>query len=84
MKIGNGALYIDGKKIVEISSAEISEAPVISDPVEERTISLNEEFSLTCEVNIDRLTMLSVLYGFNVSNNWLKMHGGIMTRKGMK
>ena len=33
------------------------------------------------EVSIDRNSMLSLLLGRPVTNNWLKNHGGVMTKK---
>lgn len=44
------------------------------------------EFMLraTCtitDVMFDRLLWLSLIHGRRVTNNWLKMHGGVMTRK---
>lgn len=35
----------------------------------------------TFTVCIDKRTLLSILYGRKVTNNWLKLHGGIMVRK---
>lgn len=34
--------------------------------------------------SINRNALLSLWYGRKVSNNWLKMHGGIITRKKRK
>lgn len=33
---------------------------------------------------IGRLDVLSLMYGMRITNNWLKMHGGIMARNGGK
>lgn len=30
---------------------------------------------------IDRRAMLSIFYGHKITNNWLKRHGGVMSRK---
>ena len=43
---------------------------------DDKTVVLDAEFQ------INRLALLSLLSGMNVTNNWLKMHGGIMTRRG--
>lgn len=36
------------------------------------------------ETKLDSLTVLSLLSGRRVTNNWLKMHGGILMRKGLQ
>lgn len=35
------------------------------------------------ETKLDSLTVLSLLSGRRVTNNWLKMHGGVLMRKGL-
>lgn len=35
----------------------------------------------TFTVCIDKRNLLSILYGRKITNNWLKLHGGIMVRK---
>ena len=43
----------------------------------------NETFTITFDKHYINLNLLlSVLNGRKITNNWLKMHGGIMTRKG--
>lgn len=39
---------------------------------------------MTMDVELDSLTALSLLSGRRVTNNWLKMHGGVLIRKGLK
>lgn len=39
------------------------------------------EASLTLTLNMDNLVLLSLLMGRRITNNWLKMHGGVMRRK---
>ncbi len=40
---------------------------------------LQAEISVKMKVN--RLTLLSLALGRKVTNNWLKMHGGVMVRR---
>lgn len=35
-------------------------------------------------IDINRLTWLSLIHGRKVTNNWLKMHGGVMIREAWK
>lgn len=37
-----------------------------------------------CKLQIGHLDVLSLMYGMRITNNWLKMHGGIMARNGGK
>lgn len=39
---------------------------------------------MTVNVELDSLTVLSLLGGRQITNNWLKMHGGVLIRKGLK
>ena len=39
---------------------------------------------MTVNVELDSLTVLSLLGGRQVTNNWLKMHGGVLMRKGLQ
>lgn len=38
---------------------------------------------MTFDIRLDNLTVLSLLSGRRVTNNWLKMHGGVLIRKGL-
>ncbi len=92
-KIQEGSLYIMGedgsqRKIATISEAIIQTENLLMEAQEEtgrevRSImGIQESFEITLEnVKIPYRARLSLLYGFNVTNNWLKMHGGIMERK---
>lgn len=39
---------------------------------------------MTFDIRLDNLTVLSLLSGRQVTNNWLKMHGGVLMRKGLQ
>ena len=75
-KHGSVEIYIDGVKVDAID-AVIVEAP----PEHEQRIFRAPncgEFSFTTKLS--RLDMYSMYYGRRITNNWLKMHGGVMVR----
>lgn len=95
-EVRGGQLYIIGedgsqKKVATILEATIQlEADNLPREAQEKRRRAvgsitgkqrNFEFSME-NVEISYRTRLSLLYGFKVTNNWLKMHGGIMERKG--
>lgn len=41
-------------------------------------------YAMTAEIKMDRQSMLSLIYGQKMTNNWLKMHGGVVTRRGRR
>ena len=54
-------------------------------PVEPEPVFFDNEFftpaTATFTVKAERNTLLSLLYGHKITNNWLKRHGGVMSRK---
>lgn len=84
----SGALYTkDGRKLADIDSGVVewgvqvtAEAPVKS----VATVARNATGTFEGKLQINRLDVLSLMYGMKITNNWLKMHGGIMTRNGGK
>lgn len=83
--MGYGALYYIDQRTGE--KTEIAEGGIcdvcICDGMEytETIIPCNRKTTFECEVKVDRLGLLSLIYGRKITNNWLKMHGGIMTRR---
>ena len=80
--LGSGSVHIDGKPIDGIidleyfgtfDNTENTDVPIIKIPQ-------NREITLTAHV--DRNTLLSFIHGRKITNNWLKIHGGVMSRKG--
>ena len=41
---------------------------------------ITDEASIEFDIHIPRNSLLSILYNRRITNNWLKMHGGIMRR----
>lgn len=88
MNFKSGALYTkDGRKLADIDSGVVewdvqvtAEAPAKSVAM----VARNATGTFESKLHIDRLDALSLLYGMRITNNWLKMHGGIMSRNGGK
>lgn len=88
MNFKSGALYTkDGRKLADIDSGVVewgvqvtAEAPTKS----VATVARNATGTIEGKQQIGRLDVLSLMYGMRITNNWLKMHGGIMTRNGGK
>lgn len=74
-------MRIDSGDIIVIDES-VEENQYVKANISERFFK-NEPITITsdkCYVN--RNLLLSALYGRKITNNWLKMHGGVMTRKG--
>ena len=79
-------IFVDTGLKVPVSMCSIETVdtyPEITTPNEMCSILRDDahEVSLTLALNIDNLTLLSLLMGRRITNNWLKMHGGVMRRK---
>lgn len=74
-----GYLFVDGKLIGEVSelSTEYDEIGLYDDP--DTAVNLGEPIDVHFEM--DRNSMLSLICGRPITNNWLKMHGCVMSRK---
>lgn len=88
MNFKSGALYTkDGRKLADIDSGVVewgvqvtAEAPTKS----VATVARNATGTIEGKLQIGHLDVLSLMYGMRITNNWLKMHGGIMARNGGK
>ena len=92
VKIAGGTLYFGDPETGEILG-EINEIKEVKIEPEENSLTTDETIgmfseshsvSFTCDCEIDRNAALSLVYGRWVTNNWLKMHGGVMKRKRRK
>ena len=85
IEILSGTLYLNNEPIMTLDKCEIVEQELQDFSVEEpKEINVNFEKEITFTVKnsqFNRNTLLSLVHGRKVTNNWLKMHGGIMTRK---
>lgn len=80
-----GMLYFNGK---QMGVGEIPELDIMPNTEDEKEPTLcfrpdSNECTFTMELpyrNAKRM-YLSLIYGRPITNNWLKMHGGVMIRK---
>lgn len=81
-----GTLYFGNPETDEILG-EINDVKEVKMEAEEPSVDV-KKFHLggeaTITVEIDRNSILSIIYGEKITNNWLKMHGGVMSRKGAR
>lgn len=76
-----GALYIDGKKVAD-KCEEIVETVELDMDFRDRALNFPEKLTVTfSDFRLKRNDMLSLMYGMKITNNYLKLHGGIMTRE---
>lgn len=84
----SGALYTkDGRKLADIDSGVVEWGVPITAENQAKLVAMvarNATGTFESKLHIDRLDALSLLYGMRITNNWLKMHGGIMSRNGGK
>lgn len=79
-------LYIGGrriKKVKEINTDNVKIEDIRTEQETERCESINIGGTLEL-VKIERMAMLSLAYGRKITNNWLKMHGRVMSRRSGK
>lgn len=88
MNFKSGALYTkDGRKLADIDSGVVEWGVQVTTEVPTKsvaTVTRNTTETFESKLHIDRLDALSLLYGMRITNNWLKMRGGIMSRNGGK
>lgn len=76
-----GALYIDGKKVAD-KCEEIVETVELDMDFRDRALNFPEKLTVTIsDFRLKRNGMLNLMYGMKITNNYLKLHGGIMTRE---
>lgn len=84
IEIKSATLYLNNEPIMELDRELICEPPIYADEVP-KVIKFSETQEVTFElensIEIDRNTLLSLQFGRNVTNNWLKKQGGVMNRK---
>ena len=83
LTLGKGTLYFgDGEKPCKIESVQVVEETTGDGNKTFRSALYNND-TATLEINtkLNRNVYLSLIFGRKVTNNYLKMHGGIMSRK---
>lgn len=81
---GRGKLYIgtiEGGILGEIKDIETAVDAVDMDEITIPSINIIGTTKGSLTIKPDRHLFLSLLLGRKVTNNWLRMHGGIMRRK---
>lgn len=79
-----GALYIDGKKVADKCEeiVETVELDMVEMDFRDRALNFPEKLTvIISDFRLKRNDMLSLMYGKKITNNYLKLHGGIMARE---
>ena len=80
-----GMLYFNGKPMVVGEIPELDIMPNTEDEKEPmpyfRPVSNEHTFTMQLPYTNAKRMCLSLIYGRPITNNWLKMHGGVMIRK---
>lgn len=83
-EILSGTLYLNDEQIMKLDKCDlVCEEPIYANELP-KAMKFSELQEATIEmknVKINRNTLLSLLFGRKITNNWLKMHGRVMTRK---
>ena len=79
----DGHLYFRDKPISRFHELNIALEDESVDVLPEH-LSTFYSGEMTMDVELDDLIVLSLLSGRRVTNNWLKMHSGVLIRKGLK
>jgi hypothetical protein len=79
----DGQLYFRDKPVGSFHEMNMTVGNESLDDLPEH-LSTSWSGEMTMDVELDSLTALSLLSGRRVTNNWLKMHGGVLIRKGLK
>ena len=64
-------------EVIELA-ADDTDHPVFT---KENLFIKADPIEITFEAKINQLALLSILTGKKITNNWLKLHGGVMQRK---
>lgn len=85
-RVVNGALYFGDCLIDDVSGViyiEATEEYTQGQRLEPQRINrkLSGSVGVKNVIWVNRLSLLSMLYGMTITNNWLKMHGGIKVRQ---
>lgn len=79
----DGQLYFRDKPVGNFHKMNMTvENESLDDLPEHLSTSYSDK--MTFDIRLDNLTVLSLLNGRQITNNWLKMHGGVLIHKGLK
>lgn len=79
----SGTLYVDGRKLGDIEELDF---PVKPEPLSEtekigQSVEIPKEITMEFQARVTPRLLLTLFTGLPITNNWLKLHGGIMERK---
>lgn len=77
------ALYVDGRKIGDIAELDFPVKPAQLSKTEKigQSVEIPKEITMEFQARVTPRLLLTLATGMSISNNWMKMHGGIMERK---
>lgn len=80
-----GTLYTgDGRKLMDVYDADFTVTSESAAEISEAFAKLRippDEIEITISSHISPWVMIGLITGKRPTNNWMKMHGGIMERK---
>lgn len=78
----DGQIYFRDKPVGRFHEMNMTVEDLPEDLPKHSSTSYSDK--MTFDIRLDNLTVLSLLSGRQVTNNWLKMHGGVLMRKGLQ
>lgn len=84
MDMTGGVLYFGDKPIGKVQQVSLD---TLDDSFADEVVikgSCVKTLEGSLDIYLNQKALLSLMIGRPVTNNWLKLHGGIMTRKGAK
>lgn len=78
-----GTLYVDGRKLGDIEELDFPIKPAQLSKTEKigQSLEIPKEITMEFQARVTPRLLLILATGMSISNNWMKMHGGIMERK---
>lgn len=81
VELGNGVLCFSDTSTGDTFELNTEYAMIYDSDIGESETHIYIPATITFNCRFDRLAVLSLIHGRKITNNWLKMHGGVMTRK---
>lgn len=83
----DGIIYVDGEPVGGVKALRI-DLDTLTDQKKRRPLhGIHKDVKVEIHfenLEFDRLGILSLIYGMRITNNWLKVHGGVMCRNSSK
>lgn len=76
-------LYVDGRKLGDIEELDFPIKPAQLSKTEKigQSVEIPKEITMEFQARVTPRLLLTLFTGLPITNNWLKLHGGIMERK---